>query len=438
VLAQGVETAVLVALNLSALCHYLGFATPRWLRQVWQLPEFSRFLKTVAAQPAAERADRALDELCRAAAYVTGGLAAAVALAGPDPDTLRLHAPAAPALSGPLPLPPAGALRQAWDTQRPAQAVGRANFGLPPALDLTGPLAAADVLLIVPLASVERRWGLLLVLRRGQSPFLPDDFSLLLRLTEQTALALDYAALIGQLRAHSVQLEASNKELEAFAYSVSHDLRAPLRAVAGFSSALHEDYGPQLPPEAQGYLDRMQAAVTRMSRLIDDLLDLARVARAELRVEPVDLSALAAAVIDELRQSQPDRQIVVTLQPGLTAPGDSRLLRQVLDNLLGNAWKFTGRRAGAAIEFGAQPAAAGEPLVYFVRDNGAGFDMAHAAQLFTAFQRLHAAHDFPGSGVGLATVERIILRHGGRVWARSAVNEGATFFFTLGLAPAAA
>ena len=440
-LAQGVEAAVFVALNLSALCHYLGFATPRWLRQVWQLPEFNRFLKTVAAQPAAARSDRALDELCRAAAYVTGGLAAAVALAGPDPQVLHLQAPTAaayadpgaPSLTGPLPLPPTGALRRAWETQHPEQASGPAAFGLPPGLALAGRLAAADTLLVVPLTSVERRWGLLLVLRRGQSPFLPDDFSLLLRLTEQTAFALDYAALINQLRDHSVQLEASNKELEAFAYSVSHDLRAPLRAVAGFSTALREDFGPQLPPDAQGYLDRIQAAVTRMGRLIDDLLDLARVARSELRVEWVDLSALAAAAIDELRHSQPDRLIVITLQPGLTAAGDSRLLRQVLDNLLGNAWKFTSRRADATLEFGAQAGAEGEAPVYFVRDNGAGFDMAHANQLFTAFQRLHAAHEFPGSGVGLATVERIILRHGGRVWARSAVDQGATFFFTLAL-----
>jgi light-regulated signal transduction histidine kinase (bacteriophytochrome) len=274
---------------------------------------------------------------------------------------------------------------------------------------------------------------LLLVFRRGQSPFVPDDFSLLKLLTEQTALALDYAAIINQLRQRTVQLETSNNELEAFAYSVSHDLRSPLRAVNGFSSALREDFGSQLPPEAHDYLNRIEAAVSRMSLLIDDLLQLARVARTEMRVEALDLSRMAEAVFDELRATQPARQVVIAVQPGLTATGDERLLRLVFDNLLGNAWKFTGQRESASIEFGEQ-AEAGEH-VYFVRDNGAGFDMAHAARLFDAFQRLHSAKEFPGTGVGLAIVNRIIQRHAGRIWADAQAGSGAVFYFTLGLAP---
>ncbi len=430
-LTPTIEWVLLIGINLSAVGHYLGFATPHWLRRTWQLSEFHRFLKTVGGQPAAQRADRALDELCRSATHLASGLAAAIVLADPATDKFRLQTlPDWPQLSGPLPAL-TGALGRAWAHQRSEQSANRADFGLP-AECLAG-LAAADTLLAVPLASPERRWGLLLVLRRGQSPFVADDFSLLTLLTEQTALALDYSTLIAQLRQRSAQLEASNKELEAFAYSVSHDLRSPLRAVDGFSQALQEDYGAQLPPAAHDYLNRIQAAVTRMASLIDDLLQLARVARAEMRVEQVDLSRLAEFAFEDLRQGQPARQVMVKLQPGLTTTGDERLLRLVLDNLLGNAWKFTGHVAAATIEFGAQEVEGVSS--FFVRDNGAGFDMAHATQLFTTFHRLHSSAEFPGTGVGLAIVERIVQRHSGRVWAYAEVGQGATFSFTLNLPP---
>jgi light-regulated signal transduction histidine kinase (bacteriophytochrome) len=220
-----------------------------------------------------------------------------------------------------------------------------------------------------------------------------------------------------------------NRELEAFSYSVSHDLRAPLRAIDGFSQALVEDCGEQLDDSARDYLRRIRAATKRMADLIDDLLDLSRVTRREMRREPVDLSALASAIGSQLQRSEPARRVDLVVRPGLVARGDPHLLRLLLENLLGNAWKFTGGRAEARVEFGATEAHGG--VAYFVRDDGVGFDMAYADKLFGAFQRLHAADEFPGTGIGLATVQRIVHRHGGRVWAESVVGGGATFYFSL-------
>ncbi len=232
------------------------------------------------------------------------------------------------------------------------------------------------------------------------------------------------------LRAAIEASEAANRELEAFSYSVAHDLRAPLRGIDGFSQALLEDCGHLLDEAGRNHLHRVRAATERMAELIDGLLALARVASAELRVEDVDLSALAAAAVEELRRGGPERDLVVTIAPSLTARGDPRLLRAVLDNLLGNAFKFTAKRAPAHVEFGARTEK-GE-RVYYVRDDGAGFDAQYAARLFTPFQRLHHARDYPGAGIGLATVQRIITRHGGRIWAEAQPDRGATFSFTLG------
>ncbi len=228
----------------------------------------------------------------------------------------------------------------------------------------------------------------------------------------------------------TAQLEAANQELEAFAYSVSHDLRAPLRAVEGFSQALLEDYRDALDDQGRDFLQRVSGEARRMAQLIQDLLLLSRVTRAEMDFQPIDLSALAEEVIAELRRREPARRVAVELAPGLAAQGDARLLRQALDNLLGNAWKFTGRRREARIEVGAAPQQGG--LCFFVRDNGAGFDMAYADKLFVPFQRLHRMDEFTGTGVGLSTVQRIIARHGGRIWADSAPEAGTTFYFTLG------
>jgi PAS domain S-box-containing protein len=226
----------------------------------------------------------------------------------------------------------------------------------------------------------------------------------------------------------TAQLEATNQELEAFAYSVSHDLRAPLRSIRGFSEVLLEQYAGQLDAQGQDFLRRACEASQRMSVLIDDLLKLSRIGRSELRWQQVNLSALAAAIMAELRQAEPERALDFLMPPNLRAGGDERLLSLALDNLLRNAWKFTRNQPRARIEFGFT--AEQEPA-FFVRDNGVGFDMAHAGKLFGVFQRLHSSSEFPGTGVGLAIVQRIIQRHRGRVWAAGVVNQGATFYFTL-------
>jgi PAS domain S-box-containing protein len=232
-----------------------------------------------------------------------------------------------------------------------------------------------------------------------------------------------------RVRERTVQLEAANKELEAFAYSVSHDLRAPLRGIDGWSLALLEDYYDRLDEQGKQYLGRVRSETKRMGQLIDDLLQLSRVTRAEMQTCPVDLSTLAQTVVARLQSAQPGRQVEVAIQPGLSSQGDATLLGIVLTNLFDNAWKFTGKRPQARIEFGL--AQVNGHQAFFVRDNGVGFDMAYAQKLFNAFQRLHKASEFPGTGVGLATVQRIIHRHGGRVWVEAQVDVGATFFFTL-------
>ncbi len=236
-------------------------------------------------------------------------------------------------------------------------------------------------------------------------------------------------ALNDELNAQNAALATLNHELEAFSYSVSHDLRAPLRSLDGFSQILLEDHAGQLNEEGRDYLNRIRAATQRMGQLIDDMLTLSRVSRAELHRDDVDMSALAQELLDGLRRSDPDRHVRTDVAPGMVARGDPRLLRIALDNLLGNAWKFTARTPDARIEFGQEPNDGG--VAYFVRDNGAGFDMKYAEKLFRAFQRLHAVSDFPGTGIGLAIVQRVVHKHGGRVWAASTERHGATFHFTL-------
>lgn len=231
------------------------------------------------------------------------------------------------------------------------------------------------------------------------------------------------------LQRRAVELEAVNREIEAFNYSVSHDLRTPLRAIDGFSQALLEDYADQIDARGREHLTRVRVAARRMGDLIDDLLRLSRVTRAEMSRDTVNLSALAETIVADLRRAEPERQVEVAIQPGLLAQGDSKLLRIAPANLLSNAWKFTGLQPVARFEMGQR--ATDGTHTFFVRDNGAGFDMAYVDKLFGAFQRLHGANEFPGTGIGLATVQRIIHRHGGEVWAEAVVNAGATFYFTL-------
>jgi light-regulated signal transduction histidine kinase (bacteriophytochrome) len=221
------------------------------------------------------------------------------------------------------------------------------------------------------------------------------------------------------------QLEEANRELESFSYAVSHDLRAPLRAIKGFSQILLEDHAASLAG-GKHHLDRICAATTRMNQLIDDLLMLSRMTRSEPECAAFDIAALAREIIQELRLADPARSVDVVIAPELPAYGDARLVRVVLENLLRNAWKFTSKRAAALIEVGSRDAA------WFVRDDGAGFDSTRASKLFVPFQRMHAAAEFDGSGIGLAVAHRIVRRHGGRIWADSLPDQGATFYFTLG------
>jgi signal transduction histidine kinase len=244
------------------------------------------------------------------------------------------------------------------------------------------------------------------------------------------------------VRAANAELARANAELEAFSYSVSHDLRAPLRAIDGFSRAVEEDHGRDLPPAAREDLARVRAAAGRMGRLIDDLLRLSKVGRQEMRRVEVDVSALAAGVAAELRRAEPGRSVEVVVHEGLRARADPGLVGVILQNLIGNAWKFTGGTPGARIEVGAEDPEregvrrggghGGDGRAFYVRDNGAGFDPAYAERLFTPFRRLHRAEDFPGTGIGLATVRRAVQRQGGEVWAEGSPGRGATFWFTLG------
>jgi len=227
----------------------------------------------------------------------------------------------------------------------------------------------------------------------------------------------------------TTQLQAANKELEAFSYSVSHDLRAPLRGIDGFSQALLEDYSDKLDDVGKGYLKEVRSASQEMAQLIDDVLQLARVTRTEMRSETVDLSGIAEAIVAQLRRRDPERNVEAEIEPGLITAGDKRLLEILLTNLLENAWKFTARRALAKIKFGREKRDGYACCV--VRDNGAGFDMAYADKLFRAFQRLHTPTEFEGTGIGLATVQRIVQRHGGSAWAEGVVGKGASVFFTL-------
>jgi PAS domain S-box-containing protein len=232
-----------------------------------------------------------------------------------------------------------------------------------------------------------------------------------------------------RVQERTAQLEASNRELEAFSYSVAHDLRAPLRSIDGFNQAVLEDYGQQLPSDARQLFQRARQASQRMSQLIDDLLNLSRVTRSEMRHQKINLSNIATGIVAELQKGEPERRVNVRIQPGLTATGDDRLLRLVLENLLGNAFKFTRKKPVAEIEFGSLQQDG--QRILFVRDNGAGFQMDYAGKLFGPFQRLHAVTEYPGTGIGLATVYRILLRHGCKIWTEAEVGKGATFFFTM-------
>jgi signal transduction histidine kinase len=237
-----------------------------------------------------------------------------------------------------------------------------------------------------------------------------------------------------RVKDRTAQLEAANAELESFSYSVSHDLRAPLRGIDGWAEVFLEECGGSLDDKGRSYLDRIRRETKQMGRLIDDLLRLSRLSCKEIDVQPIDLSAMAERIAASHREREPERDVVWRIRPALTAHGDPALIEVALTNLIGNAWKFSAKTSQASIEIGRDEGSDGAP--FFVRDNGAGFDMAYAGKLFGAFQRMHNQTEFPGSGIGLATVKRIIARHGGRIWADAHPGAGATFYFTLEAPPA--
>ena len=247
--------------------------------------------------------------------------------------------------------------------------------------------------------------------------------------TQRKRMEEDVKNLNEDLKQRAAQLEAANKELEAFGYSVSHDLRAPLRSIDGFSQVVLEDYGQQLPADARIYLERVRAAAQRMATLIDDLLNLSRVTRTAVQPRFINLSKIAEEITQALQEDHSDRQVTFSITPDLMVEADPHLMRIALENLFSNAWKFTSKREHTIIEFGQQSRV--KERTFFVRDNGVGFDMAYANKLFGVFQRLHSVSEFPGTGVGLATVHRIIAIHGGRIWAESVEGKGTTFYFTL-------
>jgi light-regulated signal transduction histidine kinase (bacteriophytochrome) len=346
-------------------------------------------------------------------------------------------------------LDPTDPLYQAATANRVITLTGTSAAHVP----LDGLSGEMHAVLVLPLTISDRVVGILMAGRRAANAFEDTDQHLLTVVADRIALSLarvnayeaerearkqaeasaeEVQALNTELeervRQRTAELEATNRELEAFSYSVSHDLRAPLRSVDGISVALEEDYGEQLTPEARDFLRRIRAGVQKMGQLIDALLQLSRITRADLTREDIDVTALAEEVAADLRQQNPTRNLTLRIQPGMRADADPRLLRVAFENLLGNAVKFTAKKEVAVIDVGQSR----ETNEFFVRDNGAGFDMQYAGKLFTAFQRLHGDRDFQGSGIGLATVSRVVRRHGGKARAESAVGDGATFLFTVG------
>lgn len=420
---------------LSPISYYLGFAPPRWLRRSWQFAELYRFLRETASQPAAERANQTLQHLCEAAMRAVGGRAAIAALRETDGNELFIHA-----ASGSLPasgsivlkeklIEHLGSQRQPIVTWKPV------DYGS--AIQQLSAEVGADTLMTAIIGTAERLRGMLIVFRRGGPLFESSDLDLLALLAEQSAIALDYSellieqrAVVEQLRQRTSALEAANTELEAFSYSVSHDLRAPLRAMDGFALMLLEDFAPELNDRAQLYIQKVRDNAQYMGQLVDDLLDFSRLSRQKLQKRGVKLNNLVREAWDSLRTEHEGREVKITLGDLPTCEADPALLKQVFVNLLSNSLKFTRQQPEALIEIGSHQN--GGERIYFVKDNGVGFDMQYTDKLFRVFERLHRTEEYEGTGVGLAIVQRVIQRHGGRVWAEAEIDQGATFYFTLG------
>jgi signal transduction histidine kinase len=416
-----------------ALAFYIGFAPPRWVRRTWQLSETSDYLAQLTNKSLNERLniDEVMSDLCKAANRSVGGMTAGIVRKDADDQKWVLAYSDGPAQ---ISVDGASIIGRTWAYAAPAFL--RVSDHLSSSDQQLLKSVDAGTLLITPIITTEGVWGLLLVFLKYGSLFVDDDLHFLTLLAKQNAMLLENGVLVErllklntELELRASQLTAANKELEAFSYSVSHDLRAPLRAIDGFSQVLQEDHADSLDEDGKKYLARIRAASQRMGQLIDDLLELSRLSRSQLKRSEVNLSEMARKIAGELREQNPGREVDFVVEDGMVANGDVALLRVVMNNLMGNAWKYTGKQPSPEVTFGCVER--GSQRAYFVRDNGAGFDMEYADKLFGVFQRLHSANEFPGNGIGLATVQRIIHRHGGQVWAESAVDQGATFYFSL-------
>jgi signal transduction histidine kinase len=445
-----------VAALASGVSYVAGFAPPVWLRQAWQTPDLRAALRRSAALVRLPDLASIVAEWEQNCAIALGASQAAIGLWDDAARVLHFEKHGQ-SLAFPL---ADIVLSRAFTSQRAhfATNMAHANREFAAVYHLEPTMAA----LIAPITAGKTRYGLVIAYAARAPLFADDDLQLLQVFADQIAVVLENRSLVeetareraraealavaeAERRQLNAELEArvaertselqlALQELEAFSYSVSHDLRSPLRTIDGFVQAFLEDYGDRIDPVGQDYLQRTRAASQRMGLLIDGLLQLSRVTRSEMNREVVDLSAVARGVADELQRTQPGRHVTFTIQDGLTAAGDDQLLRVVLENLLGNAWKFTAKQSDARVEFEALKGE--QDKVYVVRDNGAGFDMAYAGKLFGPFQRLHGRDEFDGTGIGLATVQRIVRRHGGQIWGEGVVDRGAVFYFTLGPASA--
>lgn len=447
---------------LAVLSYYAGFTPPRFLRRFWQFGEVYQFIRQASGRAPEPRLTHLLDSLGPASTRAVGALGSMVWL-GTDEAGLTYR-------NGDIPAPEEAAVsrlqsslnRAGPPVEAETQPVSHWRSGS--SLGLADRLGASW-LEIVPIADSGRRWGMLIVFLQQESLFPEDDLELLALMAEQTADALAGAEAFRELRQLSERLgkvnadlrdqvaereraeaevralnlelerrirerEAAYNELEAFSYSVSHDLRAPLRTIHGFARILLEEHGSVLPEGGRRYVGLIDEGALQLGNLIDELLTFSRLGRQSLQRRAVETADLVRDMVDRLRKENSDRDLTFALGDLPSCNADPTMIRSVWSNLLSNAVKFTRPRERARIEIGVQPAADGP--VYFVRDNGVGFEMKYRDKLFGVFQRLHRAEDFEGTGVGLAIVERVIQRHGGRVWAESKNGEGAAFFFTLG------
>ena len=420
---------LLLALG-SALTYLLGFAPPGALRRAWQAPEVFAFVRRTNRLVGEVAPELVHAALARELAAAMGETEVGLGLWQPELEVMRYWRNGRPPLDRRL---DESLAAKAFIEQRALLTVDNTDGKrLPEEYRRLG----RQHVLAAPVTVGPRRLGVIGVLVSRRSTFFDDDLALLQLLADQAGVVLEHRRLFEEVHSLNRALEGSvselralNEELGAFAYSVSHDLRAPLRSIDGFSQILLEDKGAVLGDDGRSHLDRVRAAATNMGTLIDDMLLLSRLTRDEMNPRSVDLTQLAHSVVEELRAREPQRKVEFASNGALPARGDERLLRIALTNLLGNSWKFTRSRDTAHVSFGGETRD-GE-AVFFVKDDGVGFDMRYAQKLFGAFQRLHNRSEFEGTGIGLATVQRIVHRHGGRVWAESEVDKGTTFYFTL-------